>query len=433
MVSLIRVTQDNLDETVSKIRRRVEISDEVYEAVRQIIEDVRANGEEALVRLAKNIDKVEIEPEKILVGRDEMGKALNRVEPALIKAMKRLRKNIVRVERHRLRAMSRSVKFSDGYIVRYCWRPLSAVGCYAPGGRATYLSTILMTGVPGKVAGVPRMALATPPKRSEEDRNRVMAAAYVAGFDELLWSGGAQAIAALAYGVSRLKPVKKIIGPGNKYVVAAKQLVQRVVDVDFPAGPTELVAVVDETSNLEAVAYDMAAQAEHGPDSVTIAITQSEETAEEMLRVLERLQNNLSEDSASRRSLQSNCYVVVMDDLGTLCKFVNMIAPEHLVISVKNHDKIERQIINAGVITAGRDIPSVFVDYYAGPSHVLPTGGYAAIFSGLTVLDYVRLLSIVSGSKKSVRTAMRNIEPLIRAEGLPLHLEAFKVASGGAN
>jgi histidinol dehydrogenase len=206
-----------------------------------------------------------------------------------------------------------------------------------------------------------------------------------------------------------------------------------VVDVDFPAGPTELVAVVDETSNLEAVAYDMAAQAEHGPDSTTIAITQSEETAEEMLRVLEQLLNNLSEDSASRRSLKSNCYVVLADGLGTLCKFINTVAPEHLVISVKNHGKIERQIINAGVITVGRDIPSVFVDYYAGPCHVLPTGGYAAIFSGLTVLDYVRLLSIVSGSKKSVRTAMRNIESLIRAEGLPLHLEAFKAASGGAN
>jgi len=433
MVTLIRVTQDNIDETVSKIRKRVEISNEVYGAVRQIIEDVRANGEEALVRLAKTIDNVEIEPDKILVGRDEMSKAMSRVEPALIAALKRLRKNIAKVEQHRLRAISGSVKFSDGYIVKYGWRPLSAVGCYAPGGRATYLSTILMTGVPGKVARVPRMVLATPPKKSEEDKDRVMAAAYVAGFDELLWSGGAQAIAALAYGTSRLKPVKKIIGPGNNYVVAAKQLVQRVVDIDFPAGPTELVAVLDETSNLDAVACDMAAQAEHGPDSITIAITQSEEIAEEMLRVLEQVQSNLSDDSASRRSLQSNCHVVLADSLGTLCKFVNTVAPEHLVISVKNYGKIMKQIINAGVITVGRDVPSVFVDYYAGQSHVLPTGGYAAIFSGLTVLDYVRLLSMVSGSKKSVKTAMRNIEPLIRAEGLPLHLEAFKAALGGAN
>jgi len=433
MVSLIRATQDNLDEIVARVRRRVEIKEEIYDAARKIIDEVKNKGEEALIRLARELDGVEIQPEKILVSRDEMRRALDKVDSALIAALERLRKNIERVEQHRLKRISGGIKFSQGYTVKYGWRPLESVGCYAPGGRATYLSTILMTGVPGKVASVPRLVLATPPKRDEEDMYKVMAAAYIAGFDELLWSGGAQAIAALAYGTSRLKPVKKIIGPGNIYVMAAKQIVQNIVDVDFPAGPTELVAVVDETSNLVNVAHDMAAQAEHGPDSITIAATLSEKSAEDMVKILEELMSNLGDETQSKESLQKNCYVVIADGFETLCRLINLIAPEHLVISVKDGGKIAKKIFNAGVITVGKGIPSVFVDYYSGTSHVLPTGGYAAIFSGLSVLDYVRTLSIVSGSKKSVRIALRSIEPLIMAEGLPLHLKAFRTASGETN
>ncbi|MEM3492110.1 MAG: histidinol dehydrogenase [Nitrososphaerota archaeon] len=432
MVKLIRANRENIEEIIAEIRRKIQISEDIYNTVNQIINDVRINGDEALIRLSKSLDGIEIVPEEIIINREALREALGKVDAKLISALKKLRKNIERVERCRLRALSQGVKFRDGYAVRLSWKPIEAVGCYAPGGRATYLSTILMTGVPGKVAGVPRMVLATPPKKNRDDEYGVMAAAYIAGFDELLWIGGAQAIAALAYGTQRIRPVRKILGPGNRYVVAAKQIVQRDIDIDFPAGPTELVVIVDETSDFKTVAYDMAAQAEHGQDSMTLAITLSEIAGEKLFRMLEELSNILDSETA-RKSLQSNSYVIIADDLETLCKLVDKIAPEHLVISAKSSRKILRQISNAGVVTVGKNLPSVFIDYYSGTSHVLPTGGYAATFSGLTVLDYVRTISIVSGSKKSVVNARRIMEPLIISEGLNLHLQVLRVAAGDLN
>ncbi len=428
-MKVMLVSRNNAAETALQLRTRAAGDSEIKEIVREIVEDVRKEGDEALIRLASQIDRVDLSLEELLTEREEMKESLQHLPPDLILALKTLRRNILAFERRIFKRLSISLNI-NGYAVNFRPIPLESVGCYAPGGLASYPSTIMMLGVPGSLAGVERLVLATPPRRNEADKRLVMAAAYLAGFHQILWAGGAQAIAALAYGTQRLRRVMKILGPGNRFVLEAKLLVSKEVTVDFTAGPTELLVVTDSHSPHGQAALELLAQAEHSPDTLVGAITLDAESGEQLLSKLNELLEKLPEGSAAKKSIADNGFICAADSWEAAARFINTLAPEHILVYARVGWRNLRMIRNAGVVSYGPASSSVFLDYYAGPSHVLPTEGMASIRGGLTVLDYVKLLPVVKPTKPSLAKALKNMRPLILAEGLPLHLRALEGALG---
>lgn len=428
MNSIIQASRDDAERIAKLLREERRGLGDITARARAIIEEVREKGDEALIKISEELDGVKLSRDSLVVYREEMRLAAKRAKPAFIRAMKRLKRNIAALERKRLERLPMSIRL-DGYHVKASWKPISDVGCYVPGGRACYPSTALMTGVPGEVAGVPRLVMASPPKRDPAQEDVMLAAAYVAGFGEVIRLGGAQAIAALAYGTESIKPVKKIIGPGNPYVVAAKNIVYPLVDVDFPAGPTELLVVIDRKSEIGAVAADMLAQAEHSPDTLIGAVSQDVSSLERLRERLITLLREVPRDSAAALSITRSGFFIHAKNREALVKFINALAPEHLVLDVESPERLERDVWNAGVVTVGRRFPSVVIDYYAGPSHVLPTGGSAAVFGCLTVLEYVKPMHFVYGGSGVAGEAYKSVGELVRAEGLPLHLEALRAAA----
>lgn len=414
------------ERVAGELRRAAPAVDrELLERVRGIVEEVRSRGDEALIELASRYDGVQLRPSELVSGREEMEKATEAVDGELLKALRVLSGRIARLERERLRRVRFSLRYPEGTVIRSEVRPLDSVGCYAPGGRAVYLSTVAMMGVPASVAGVKRKVLATPPQRDERRRREVLAAASVAGFDAVLWSGGAQAIAALVYGTRSVRPVRKVVGPGNRYVVAAKLLLQSEASIDFVAGPTELVVLFESESDLGSVALDMLAQAEHSPDTLVLAVTTERRAAEELVGRIRELAERHPEHSAARTSLERTGPVLVAGSWESAVRFVNALSPEHVSIASNGLRGLAGKVVNAGVVTVGKGMVSVAVDYFAGASHVLPTGGWASSRSTLSVLDFVRVVNVVVGSERVVRRAGELVGALPVAEGLKFHAAAL--------
>jgi histidinol dehydrogenase len=421
----MRVSGREVESLAREVRAAFQSGQEVSEVVRRIIAEVRAKGDRALVEMARELDGVEMDVDGLVSGRREMEEAASKADTRLLESLRRLSARIRRLEARRLKDLAFRLRYPEGTVIESVWRPISSVGCYAPGGRAPYVSTLLMLGVPATVAGVGRKVLATPPPKSEEARESVLAAAWVAGFDEVLWSGGAQAIAALAYGTERVRPVEKVLGPGNKYVAEAKRQVQADVAIDMVAGPTELVALFDRRSEISLVAEDMMAQAEHGPGTIVMALTAEERAAEELASILSSALNSLPEGGAVRQNLSRDWTVVLVENWEEAVKLVDAIAPEHLSIASNGLRHLAKKVRNAGAITVGRSVPSVLLDYFAGASHVLPTGGWARTRGGLTVLDYVKLIHVVRAGPTIRSRASREVGLLAEVEGLAHHRRAL--------
>jgi len=421
----MRVSGREVEALAREVRAASQSGQELSDVVRRIIAEVRAKGDRALVEMAREFDGVEMDVDDLVSGRREMEEAARKVDAKLLRSLRGLSARIRRLEARRLRGLAFRLRYPEGTVIESVWRPISSVGCYAPGGRAPYVSTVLMLGVPATVSGVGRKVLATPPPKSEEARKALLAAAWVAGFDEVLWSGGAQAIAALAYGTERVKPVEKVLGPGNRYVAEAKRQVQADVAVDMVAGPTELVALFDGESDLQLVAEDMMAQAEHGPGTVVMAVTAEERAAEELASILSSELSSLPEGSAVRQNLSRDWTVVLVESWEEAVKLVDEIAPEHLSIASSGLRGLAKKVRNAGAITVGKGVPSVLLDYFAGASHVLPTGGWARVRGGLTVLDYVKLIHVVRAGPKVRSRASKEVGMLAEVEGLPHHRRAL--------
>ncbi len=425
---VVRISRENAAEAARLIRAQASPPPEVIEAVKEIVWAVRREGDEALIRMSEQFDGIHLNREELVSSREEAREAYEAAPSKIVSAMKRLRKRLSALERRLYKRLTLNITIG-GTRVEIRPVPLESVGCYAPGGSASYPSTVLMMGVPGTVAGVKRLVLATPPRKSEEDRRIVLAASYIAGFSEVLWSGGAQAIAALAYGTATVRSVKKIVGPGNMYVLEAKRFVSRDVAVDFAAGPTELLVVVDSTTPFRQVALEMAAQAEHSPDTLVGALALDPESESKIIESLSDLLKELPPESPASKSLSTRGFVCTADSWDAATRFIEAFAPEHLLIYADIGRKRLRDVRSAGVVSYGRHSSGVFLDYYAGPSHVLPTDGWASIRGGLTVLDYVKLLPTVRSSKTDIRRAYREMRDLISAERLPLHLRALEEAA----
>ena len=412
------------------LQKRLKKGNGVLEAyVKEIIGKVKAEGDAALIELTKKFDNVSLDAGSLRVSREEISKAYEKVAEDQISALKSMKVRLETVEKRILERVSMTVKI-DGVRIDFRTCPMQRVGCYVPGGVAAYPSTLLMTVVPALVAGVPNIVVCSPPDKNGLPNPLTLVAADICGVDEIYRVGGPQAIAAMAYGTQTIKPVDKIVGPGNVYVTVAKMLVSRDVAIDFPAGPSELLVLADETANPRYIALDMCAQAEHGPDTVVGLITTSKSLAKKTLREIEENLKSVPRHEIVAKALADNGFMVVCKTLDEMVELTNNFAPEHVELMLKNPEEVVKKIFAAGVILVGQYSPASLGDYYGGTNHVLPTGGYGKFFSGLSCLDFMKRVAVLNCSRKGLSKAREHIRILSEAENLPCH---FKAVDGRFN
>ncbi|MEM2726885.1 MAG: histidinol dehydrogenase [Archaeoglobaceae archaeon] len=395
----------------SNLRKKINF-EEFIEKVRPIVEDVRENGDKAVLKYVKIFDKVELK--RLKIKKKDIDSAYEEVDDELIDALETAKENIERF--HMLTSVEREIKIQfEDCIMGKIYTPLETAGAYIPGGRASYPSTALMTGIPAKIAGVEKLVACTPPNSEGKVNPLTIVACDLAGFDEIYSVGGAQAISAMAYGTESIPKVQKIVGPGNAYVTAAKLLVAKDVAIDMPAGPSEILVIADDTANAEFIAFDCLAQLEHDPLAIAVVLTNSEKIANEVKKIV---YENMGE---------TNLAVELVKDLNEAIKIANDFAPEHLSIICRNAEKYLEKVKNAGSVFIGEFSGVAMGDYAAGTNHVLPTSGYAKIFSGLTVESFMKSLTFQQLTPETLKRLGNAVVKLAEAEGLKYHAKSIKI------
>ena len=396
---------------------------QLEENVKAIIRQVKENGDNALIELAEKFDKAKLTHKTLVVRSEEIKEAYTKTSPDQISALRFMKERVSAFQKQLL-AQPEVKTMDDGISVQTVLRPIESVGCYVPGGQAAYPSTLVMTAVPAKIAGVPRIVVCSPSDAKGKVNPLVLVAADICGVDEVYKVGGAQAIAALAYGTKAIKPVRKIVGPGSKYVTEAKVLVSTDVAIDMPAGPSEVLVLADELADARFIAYDMISQAEHGGDSVAGLITTSQNLAENVQKKLTELAASTERSEKISESLSKYGFIVVCSKVDEMVRLSNQFAPEHLEIMTANARELAQKLI-AGLILIGSYSPVPLSDYLSGTNHVLPTGGFAQSFSGLSALDFMRRVSIVESSRTGLERVKDSMRILTDAENLPNHYKAL--------
>ena len=410
--------------------KRKGVSDEkdrlaVDKAVREIITAVRQRGDGALEEYTEKFDKTKLAAKDFRVSLAEVKAAYKAVTDEQVAALRLMKDKLEFLEKQTLQRQPAKT-MREGVTVQTVLRPLESVGCYVPGGQAVYPSTLVMTAVPAKVAGVPRVVVCSPPSEKGAISPLILVAADICGVDEVYKVGGVQAIAALAYGTQTVGPVRKIVGPGSKYVTEAKSQVSQYVAIDMPAGPSEVLVLADESAEAKLIAADMISQAEHGADSIAGLVTTSEKVAEEVQKWLEKLVGKAERKEIVAKALTTYGFIITCSDTEEMVSLANAFAPEHLEIMTKNPKEVAAKVTSAGLILIGPFSPVALSDYAAGTNHVLPTGGFGHAFSGLCVLDFVRRVSVVESSKEGLRKAKPSMKVLTEAERLPNHYKAVE-------
>lgn len=403
---------------------------EYEKTVAEIIENVKQRKEEALFEYSLKFDKCVITKENFKVTRDEIDEAYKSLDEHFIQVMKNSAANIREYHEKQKRNSWFDAK-ADGTILGQKITPMQTVGVYVPGGKAAYPSTTLMNVVPAKVAGVPNIVMATPAGADGRVNPATLAAADIAGVDTIFKVGGAQAIAAMAYGTDMIPKVDKIVGPGNIFVALAKRAVYGHVSIDSIAGPSEILVLADESANPRYVAADLLSQAEHDELASAILITTSMELAKKVEEEIQQFVNVLERSEIIRKSLDNYGYILVAPDMDMAIDTANDIASEHLEILTKNPFDTMTRIRNAGAIFLGEYSSEPLGDYYAGPNHVLPTNGTAKFFSPLNVDDYVKKSSIISYSREALEKVHQDIELFAEQEGLTAHANSIRVRFDG--
>ena len=402
-----------------------------YEAtVKEIVENVRHNGDEALKEYTLQFDHTELDTRKMLVSDDEIAEAESLVDPELKQVMQKSLENIRNYHKKQLRTSWFDAQ-PNGTILGQKVTPLTRVGVYVPGGKAAYPSTVLMNIVPASVAGVPEIVMVTPPGKDGKVNPVTLTAAKMAGATKIYKVGGAQAIAALAFGTATVPKVDKIVGPGNIFVALAKKCVYGYVSIDSIAGPSEILVIADETANPRHIAADLLSQAEHDELASAILITTSKKLADEVNQYIEKMVPSLSRRAILEKSLENYGYILLAESLDEAIDVANEIASEHLEIVTANPFEVMTKIKNAGAIFLGSYSSEPLGDYFAGPNHVLPTTGTAKFFSPLSVDDYVKKSSIIYYSKEALEAVHEDIEKFAKAEGLTAHANSIHVRFDG--
>ena len=420
-----------LDETTGKdllsdlLKRDPNAYSEYEETVREIVDNVRANGDRALIEYSERFDHAVLDPGTMEVTEDELEEAMREVDPGLIRVIKKAIENI-RSYHEKQKRTSWFESGEDGTMLGQKITPLFRVGVYVPGGKASYPSTVLMNIVPAKVAGV-REIIMTTPARDGKVNPVTLAAAHLAGADRIFKVGGAQAIAALAFGTETIPKADKITGPGNIFVALAKKAVYGHVSIDSIAGPSEILVIADESANPRFVAADLLSQAEHDEMASAILITDSRALAEKVSAEVEAFIPTLERREIIRKSIDRYGYILVADSLDKAAEAANEIASEHMEIMTANPFELMMKIRNAGAIFLGSYSSEPLGDYFAGPNHVLPTNGTAKFFSPLSVDDFIKKSSIIYYSEDALRAVHGDIETFAKAEGLTAHANSIAV------
>lgn len=404
--------------------RHQEISSDVLFKVSKILEDVRKQKDQACKAYTKQFDGIEMDTFK--VSAEEVKEAIQSCDPEFIQALKKAKENIEFFHRAQLQ-QGYCLQKEDGVYLGQRVLPLERIGIYVPGGRAQYPSSVLMNAIPAKIAGVQKIVMVTPPNPQGKIHPNIAAAAQIAGVDEIYKIGGAQAIAALAYGTRQIPRVDKIVGPGNIFVAAAKKLVFGTVDIDMIAGPSEILVIADEEANPSFVAADLLSQAEHDPMASAILVTTREEIIERVDEELRKQSACLPKREIVEASLRDYGKSVLCDSLEECVELSNAIAPEHLELMVKDPEKLLEKVTNAGSVFMGYYTCESIGDYFGGTNHVLPTSGTARFSSALGVDAFIKKSSFLHYSKEALCHCADQIEVMARQEDLEAHARAVSV------
>lgn len=396
------------------------------ETVQGIVDDVRDNGDSALFSYTKKFDKADITAENVKVTQEEIDYAYTQVSPELLDVIRKAKKNIWEYH-EKQKQYSWFDSKPNGTLLGQKVTALASVGVYVPGGKAVYPSSVLMNVMPAKVAGVEKIVMTTPCNAEGEVYATTLVAAKEAGVDEIYKAGGAQAIAALAYGTESVPKVDKIVGPGNIFVALAKRAVYGHVSIDSIAGPSEVMVLADETANSRYVAADLLSQAEHDEMASAILVTTSEELAEKVSVQVDKFIDELSRKEIMRKSIDNYGYILLADNMSDAIDAVNDIASEHLEVVTANPFDVMTRVKNAGAIFIGEYSSEPLGDYFAGPNHVLPTNGTAKFFSPLSVDDFIKKSSIIYYSREALEAVHTDIEAFAKAEQLTAHANSIAV------
>lgn len=420
----MKIIKFNGEEELFK-RSKLDAAD-VTNTVQDIIKNVMENGDRSLSQYTEKFDKVKID--SFRVKNEDIERSISKVDENVLKALKKAAKNIEKFHRAQI-PEDWSMEVDGGIKAGQIIRPLETVGCYIPGGRAIYPSTILMSAIPAKIAGVSRVICCTPPQPDGTVSNIILAAAKISGIDEIYMVGGAQAVAAMAYGTKSIPKVDKIVGPGNIFVATAKKLLYGEVDIDFPAGPSEVLIIADETAKPDYVALDLMAQAEHDPNAASVLVTTSRELAESVSREIDKKLPEMERKEIITESLDKYGKIILVDSLDDAVKFSNNYAPEHLIIATEDPERVLKNIKNAGSIFLGNLTPVAAGDYGSGTNHILPTSGCAGMYSGLSTESFIKKPTVQRLSKEGISNLKDVVVPLAEYEGLYAHAESFKKRS----
>ena len=398
----------------------------IQSSVEKIVNNVRRIGDKALLGYTQEIDNVTLDPNELKVSSKEINESYDKITQTQLRAIKVASKNIERfhkIQRNKMDFKSVINGASLGQIVR----PITSVGIYSPGGRNPYPSSILMCAIPAKIAGVKNIMACTPPRNEGKVDPAILVAANIAGVKHIYKVGGAQAIAAMAYGTESITAVDKIVGPGNIYVTAAKSYVNRDVAIDFPAGPTELVIIADEFANSRFIVSDMLAQAEHDTNSLVILFTSSKKVADDVKTNISEQKSILSRKEIVTEALNKNGFIVIVKNLEEAISLANKLAPEHLEILTQKPYQLLGKVENAGAVFLGEYSPVALGDYTIGTNHVLPTGGWARIYSGLSIRDFVKTINFVDCSSKELEKLAEDTITMAELEGLEGHAKSISI------
>ncbi len=424
---ILNLTKDEQDKVLASLIKRSPANYTEQEGtVREIIDNVRRDGDAAIFAYEEKFDHCKLTVENIRVTKEEIEAAYQELDPSFVEVMKRAAANI-RAFHEKQKTNSWITTTEEGTILGQKVTPIAVSGCYVPGGRAVYPSSVLMNVIPAKVAGVAKIIVCTPPNAEGKVPAGTIVAADIAGVDEIYKVGGAQAIAAMAFGTASVPRVDKITGPGNIFVALAKKACFGYTGIDSVAGPSEILVIADETANARYVAADLLSQAEHDPLASAILLTTSRTLAEQVSAEIDGFLKELSRAEIMQQSLDNYGYIFVGETMDELVEAANAIASEHMEIVTANPFEVMTKVKNAGAIFLGQYSSEPLGDYYAGPNHILPTNGTARFFSPLSVDDFVKKSSIISYSREALERVHEDIEVFAENEGLTAHANSVRV------
>lgn len=420
MISRYNLSEISIDQILCRDIREEKNVDAIVD---EIIADVRANGDSALKKYAEKFDRAKLDA--LEVSKEEIDAAFARVDVKFIETLELARDNIREFHRHQIHE-NFVITGKNGTVMGQRYQPIEKVGLYVPGGTASYPSTVLMDSIPAKLAGVKELVIVTPPAPDGTIPDAILAAAKVAGVDRIFKMGGAQAVAALAYGTESVPQVDKIVGPGNVFVATAKRKVFGQVAIDMIAGPSEILVLADDGCNARCVAADLLSQAEHDRLATAVLVTTSARLADAVADELERQIPLLPRADIARESIDVNGKIILCDSMDDAIRASNAIAPEHLELCVEEPFALLDRIVNAGSVFMGRNVPEALGDYLAGPNHTLPTSGTARFSSPLSVDDFVKKSSFLYYSKDALKDVCGNVAMFARMEGLEAHARSIE-------